>query len=178
MKPTLHFLAALPFAALLTAVGGARAADAPRVPANLAVPPGQVVATDVYARGVQIYDCKPAKDDPARFEWVFRSPQADLFDDDGQLVGRHYAGPTWEWPDGTRVVGAAAAQAPAPSADAIPWLLLSVKSTAGSGALARTVSVQRLETAGGKAPAGNCQPAVSEVRVPYTATYYFYVPKS
>ena len=29
------------------------------------------------ASGVQIYDCKASKDDPYRFEWVFRAPEAD-----------------------------------------------------------------------------------------------------
>jgi hypothetical protein len=40
-------------------------------------------------------------------------------------------------------------------------------------------SIQRVKTAGGRAPAGGCdQTSVGrELRVPYTATYYFYTPK-
>ena len=165
-----------PALALLAA--GAHAAAAPAVPVNLAVPKGQVLAVETYARGVQIYDCKPAQDDARRFEWVFRAPEADLFDDEGKRVGHHYAGPTWEWTDGSKVVGTVAAQAPAAGGDAIPWLLLGVKSASTRGALAGTASVQRLDTVGGKAPAGSCDPATGarEARVPYTATYYFYVP--
>jgi len=39
--------------------------------------------------------------------------------------------------------------------------------------------IQRIDTAGGKAPAGGCDGAnaVKEIRVPYTAIYYFYVAK-
>ena len=63
-----------------------------------------------------------------------------------------------------------------PDANAIPWLLLSAKSTSGNGVFGKTQSIQRLRTAGGKAPAQGCgqDQAGKESRVPYTATYYFY----
>jgi len=94
----------------------------------------------------------------------------------GSRTLRHYAGPTWEANDGSKVVGEVKARADAPDADAIPWLLLTAKSTSGSGVLASTLSVQRVQTAGGKAPASGCGPAQAqqEIRVPYTATYYFF----
>ena len=57
-----------------------------------------------------------------------------------------------------------------------PWLLLSAKSTSGVGALTGTRSIQRVRTAGGAAPTSSCTAALAHtvMRVPYTATYYFY----
>jgi len=125
---------------------------------------------------VQIYDCKPNKDDPARFEWVFRAPEAELFDAAGKNIGKHYAGPTWESNDGSKVVGEVKARDNSPDPNAIPWLLLSAKSTSGNGVFSQTQSIQRVHTAGGNAPAAGCSQAQAgkELRVPYKAMYYFY----
>lgn len=149
---------------------------APSVPESLKVPAGQTLTLAARATGVQIYDCKPTKDDPKRFEWVLRAPEADLFDSYGNKIGKHYAGPTWESNDGSKVVGEVKGRDDGPDANAIPWLLLSAKTTSGTGVLGRTASVQRLQTVGGKAPAGSCTPteAGGEARVAYSANYYFY----
>ena len=164
-------------AVVLACCATAEAATLPMVPDNLRVPATQTLSLETHAIGVQIYDCKPSKDDPARLEWVFRAPEADLFDTAGEKIGKHYAGPTWESNDGSKVVGEVKARDDGPDANAIPWLLLSAKSTSGVGVLGRTVSVQRVRTVGGKAPATGCSQAQAgqEVRVPYSAAYYFYV---
>jgi hypothetical protein len=137
-----------------------------------------VLALETQATGVQIYVCKAGKDDPTRFEWVFKAPEAELFGSDGKKIGTHYAGPTWEVNDGSTVVGELKARDNGPDPGAIPWLLLSSKSTSGNGILSQTQSIQRLHTAGGKAPAEGCHQAQvgQETRVPYKATYYFFVP--
>ena len=59
-------------------------------------------------------------------------------------------------------------------------LLLRAKSTSGHGLLSRTQSIQRVNTVGGKAPAGGCASALlgSEARVHYTADYLFYGARS
>jgi hypothetical protein len=162
--------------ALLAACATSKAGTSPVVPDNLRVPANQTLSLEARAAGAQIYDCKPSKDDPARFEWVFRSPEADLFDAEGKKIGRHYAGPTWESSDGSKVVGEVKARDDGPDPKAIPWLLLGAKSTSGGGVLGRTESVQRVQTVGGIAPAGGCGPAQAgqEIRVPYGAMYYFY----
>jgi hypothetical protein len=151
----------------------------PRIPDDLRVPATQRLALQVEAIGVQIYDCKPSKDDPERFEWAFRAPEAELYDEWGKRVGKHYAGPTWESYDGSKVVGEAKARSDGPDANAIPWLLLTAKSRSGEGVLGTTASIQRLRTVGGKAPSQGCSAALAgnEVRVPYTARYYFYEAK-
>jgi hypothetical protein len=152
-------------------------AASPIVPENLRAPAGQVLSLEAQATGVQIYECKPSKTDPDRLEWNFRAPEADLFDNAGRNIGKHYAGPTWESNDGSKVVGEVKARDDGPDPGAIPWLLLTAKSTSGNGVFGRTQSIQRVRTVGGKAPAQGCsrEQAGKEARVPYKATYYFHV---
>ena len=147
------------------------------VPENLKVPATQTLAMTVQARGVQIYECSASKTDPSRFEWAFKAPEAELFDQAGKRIGKHYAGPTWESDDGSKVVGAVKARDDGPDANAIPWLLLSATSAEGNGIFGKTQSVQRLKTVGGKAPADGCNQAQlgKIARVSYSATYTFYV---
>jgi len=124
------------------------------------------------AKGVQIYECRDER-------WVFIAPEAELFDGHGNLVGKHYAGPQWELTgDGSRIVGTVKARADAPDPAAIPWLLLSTRSVGGKGYFSDVTSVQRLWTSGGVAPAGTCTGGGAQARVPYTAAYYFFKPRS
>ena len=149
------------------------------VPDALQVSTKEVLLFKARARGVQIYKCQASKENPAQFEWEFVAPEADLFDTQGDKIGRHYAGPTWESNDGSRVVGAVNGSAVSKDGGAVPWLLLSAKKHLGDGAFSQVTSIQRLETKGGKAPSGGCaQTDVGmELRVPYTAVYCFYVLK-
>jgi hypothetical protein len=93
-------------------------------------------------------------------------------DDDGQ-VGIHYAGPTWESNSGSKVV-AAVRERCTPDPDAIPWLLLKATSAQGPGLFGGVTYIQRVNTEGGLAPAEPGDVVGEEVRVPYTAGYYFY----
>jgi hypothetical protein len=169
-------IAGLAFAALVASPVIAPADPPPMVPEALKPPADQRLSLETVGIGVQIYECKPAKDDPKRFEWVFKAPEAELFDSAGNRIGKHYAGPTWEANDGSKVVGEIKGRDNSPDPGAIPWLLLSAKSTAGNGVFSRIQSIQRLRTVGGKAPAAGCDRAQagSETRVAYKARYYFY----
>jgi hypothetical protein len=151
----------------------------PDAPEALRPPADQVLALEAFATGAQIYECAASQDQPTRFEWVFKAPEAELFDKAGLQIGKHYAGPTWEAPDGSAVVGELKARDAGPDPNAIPWLLLSAKSTSGTGVFSQIQSIQRLQTVGGKAPTAPCSRdnAKQEVRVPYKASYYFYVAK-
>ena len=152
---------------------------APDVPAALQVPDGNKVSFHAYAVGVQIYVAAPSAANPTTLVWTFKAPEAVLFaaeeedDDDAEVVGIHYAGPTWESNSGSKVVGARVAGV---SVDptAIPWLLLRAASTEGHGIFKRTTFVQRVNTTGGLAPATPPTQAGQEARVPYTADYYFF----
>jgi hypothetical protein len=165
-------------AANLTASGCAnRPITAPsEVPATLRPPAGQVVFLEAFATGVQIYECTSKPDEPSTYGWVFRAPDAALVDRSGRSLGKHYAGPTWKSNDGSSVTGEVKARDPGPNPSAIPWLLLSSKATAGAGVFSATKSIQRVQTVGGVAPSEPCSAMNSKqvVRVPYTATYYFY----
>ena len=152
----------------------------PNVPDALKVSPTEKLLLAAHAKGFQIYTWQPKKDNPSQFEWVFKSPEADLFDASGKKIGHHYAGPTWESDDGSKVVGALKNHLPATDKNAVSWLLLTAKEHGGTGIFSHVTSIQRLETVGGKAPLAAPSPPTdgAEIRVPYTAIYYFYVPKS
>ncbi len=152
------------------------ASAAQQVPPQLQPPAGDQLLLQVHAKGDQIYTCKA---DGAQFTWTLKAPDAQLFDKQGKPFGKHFAGPSWEASDGSRVMGKAIANAPSPDPDSIPWLLVNVVSHEGSGALSRVTSIQRLNTKGGKAPASDCDAAhaAQEIRIPYTADYLFYASK-
>jgi hypothetical protein len=127
----------------------------------------------VSATGVQVYTC--TRNPAGAISWVFRGPDAQLFDPQNKPVGKHYAGPTWEALDGGKVVGQTKTSMPAPADNAVPWLLLDVKSHEGSGAFTEAQAIVRMGTTGGTAPGEGCDEtrAGRELRVPYTAIYVF-----
>ena len=164
---------------LVSGFAGSPAVGPPDAPEALRPPPDQVLVLEALATGVQIYECSASQDQPARFEWVFKAPEAELLDKSGRKVGKHYAGPTWESTDGSAVVGEVKARDAGPDPSAIPWLLLSAKSNSGNGIFSPIKSIQRLKTVGGKAPTSPCSQdnAQQVARVPYKASYYFYAAK-
>jgi Protein of unknown function (DUF3455) len=103
--------------------------------------------------------------------WVFREPIATLILD-GQTLGRHYVGPTWEHMDGSAVTGKFLASSPGATASDIPWLKLEVASRRGRGMLADIDIVQRINTSGG-ALHGPCDQIGALRSVPYAADYVF-----
>jgi hypothetical protein len=178
-----HWLAIIILSSLSGVLGGGAASvakEAEDIPAPLRVAANEVLAQRAHAAGVQIYRCSPDQSDAVRLAWLLLGPEADLLDQAGHKIGKHYAGPTWEAGDGSKVVGEVAARAPSPDPNAVAWLLLSAKSTSGAGVFGKVRFIQRLHTVGGNPPAGGCDQASAgrEVRVPYSAEYWFYVDKS
>ena len=155
-----------------------KSALAKEVSADLMPPASAVLLFELGARGDQIYTCAAKPEYPAAFVWTFKAPQAELFNDRGEVVGSHFAGPTWLSQDGSSVKGAVVARADAPSKNAIPWLLLAATPQGGDGVFSTITHIQRLDTKGGVAPTEGCDAthAGEEVRVPYKATYAFYNP--
>jgi len=149
---------------------------APVVPSKIQVPDGNKVFLVGHAIGVQIYSCNAT---PSGFAWGFVAPRANLYNDHGKLIITHFAGPTWQAKDGSRVVGQLVDFVTV-DPTAIPWLLLSKASTAAGpdgDRLVATTYIQRIATTGGLAPpAPTCTAtragAVAEVS--YTADYYFW----
>jgi hypothetical protein len=114
--------------------------------AELSVPDdGSELLFAGHAEGVQVYSC--AAKAGGGYEWKLKGPDAEVTASSGEKL-KHYAGPTWEAADGSKVVGEAKARAQV-DATAVPWLLLSAKSTDGSGLLAKARWIQR---AGSSAP--------------------------
>jgi uncharacterized protein DUF3455 len=140
------------------------------IPAKLAPPQDRPLVGKYAAKGVQIYVCRA---EGVANEWEFKAPEAELTDAQGRSFAKHYAGPTWEARDGSKIVGKVLANEPAPKAGAIPWLLLSTDSS-GSGVLAGVRFAQRVNTSGGVGPTGACPTAGTERRVEYRADYIFY----
>jgi hypothetical protein len=164
---------------LVSQAASARAdewASKPDVPAALAVPAAAKVAARFHAIGAQVYACAAAPGTTS-YAWTLTKPDATLYDQKGLLAGTHGAGPTWTSKDGSSVVGKKVAQADAPAADAVPWLLLRAEKTAGPGVFAQITFVQRVNTKHGKAPSAGCDAGTkgAERRVDYSADYYFYV---
>jgi hypothetical protein len=146
------------------------------VPASLAPAADQDLKFVLNATGVQKYTCAATD---TGFAWTFVAPEADLFRR-GCQVGIHYAGPTWEYQDGSTVVAARVAGATI-DPTAIPWLLLAATSHgAERGKMTPVTSIQRLSTTGGLAPATGCdaEHAGATADVPYTADYFFYRTKT
>jgi hypothetical protein len=150
-------------------------AAAVQVPAELQ-PDGYKLLFTAKASGVQIYTSVAEAGSPAK--WVLEAPLARLIDHHGKLAVYHYAGPSWEAPDGSKVTrdnDTPVKSAPAPNATAdIPWLLVKVVADAAGGMLHTVGYVQRIETHGGTAPAMAPIRAGTKIGVPYTATYAFY----
>ena len=149
------------------------------VPAALVPPATESLAHKLSAVGVQIYICNATP--TGAYAWTFLAPQANLFNDEGKLVGTHFIGPTWQSNDGSSVVGAKLAGASV-DPSAVPWLLLQAKSHATEqGRMSDVSYVQRLSTVGGIAPTDTCDATHNlgaVVQVPYTADYFFYETKS
>jgi uncharacterized protein DUF3455 len=168
------FASATLLAAASTALSFSVAAQ--EVPKQLQPPSNERLLLQVNAKGDQVYTCKS---DAAQFTWTLKAPDAQLFDKHGKPFGKHFAGPTWEANDGSRVTGKAIANSPSPDANSTPWLLITVLSRDGSGVLSPVTSIQRINTKGGKPDASGCDASHvgQEVRVPYSAVYRFYAPK-
>ena len=186
---------ALAGAFVASRVPPARAAEsaARSVPAAIQVPAGNRPYFEGHAVGTQNYVCLPSG---SGFAWTLVTPEATLFDQRGeQQLTTHFASPnpaeggavraTWQHSRDSSSVWALAMP---PSTDpafvapgAIPWLLLRVVGTkagpAGGDTLSKARYIQRVNTAGGVAPAIGCSQQSdigSKAFVPYSADYVFY----
>jgi hypothetical protein len=163
----------------LVLIGAARQSVVPPdVPDNLKVPAGEMVFIHAHAKGVQIYSCAAGTD--GKYAWTLKAPKAELFDEQGKLIGEHFAGPTWRLKDGSEVTGKMVAKHDAPKAGAIPWLLVTVTGHKGSGGLETVTTIHRVNTEGGVVdPAKSCDASKSgtESESAYSADYYFYAPR-
>jgi hypothetical protein len=143
---------------------------APEVPAKLVPPAENQVFLVAHAEGVQIYRCDTSA-------WTLVAPRANLYADNGKLIGTHFGGPTWQARDGSYVTASKVDEANL-DPTAVNWLLLAKKtSSAGVSGdrLEATTFIQRINTTGGRAPAATeCDVPGEIAEVEYTADYYFW----
>jgi uncharacterized protein DUF3455 len=140
---------------------------APEVPDEIAVGTTNKVHFHGFGVGVQIYTWNGTT-------WGAPVPEATLFDGNG-VVATHFAGPRWQSNSGSIVRGAAVVSVTVDT-NAIPWVLLRAvpEGTHGPGIFANTTFIQRVNTAGGKAPSANGAFVGQIAEVPYTADYFFF----
>ena len=144
--------------------------------ASAQVPPVIEVLATLHAEGAQIYECKPDSADKSpgqtrALTWQFREPIASLMVE-GRSVGRHYAGPNWDYVDGSGVKGKVIGSTPAETSDDIPWLDIEVVDRRNHGILSVATNVERINTRGGVAQ-GSCESEGRYLSVPYSADYVF-----
>jgi hypothetical protein len=151
------------------------------LPAGIRAPPEARAALELYAEGTQNYQCMAT--DAGSFAWTLVGPDANLYQcaPGGELIGKHFAGPTWQRAaDGSKFVGngplAAKAPSPEDAVHDVPWLLIPQKPQTAGSSFAAFSHVQRVNTVGGVAPKDGCGAtnAGAEAKVPYHATYIFY----
>ena len=164
----------------------------PDMPNDIQVPAGNKAFLVGHAVGTQNYICLPSG---AGFKFVLFTPEATLFADNERQVITHFFSPnlspippeilgtiraTWQHSRDSSIVWGGQAIA-APVADAIPLLLLPAAGVqdgpTGGHTLTATTFIQRLNTAGGLAPAAGCSQLANvgaKAFVPYTADYFFY----
>ena len=154
----------------------------PPVPTNIQVPAGNKLFLVGHAVGTQNYICVPSG---AGVRFVLFTPEATLFDEDGEQLITHYFGPNPDeantdpkvisdhtiraaWQDsrdsstvwGKVNPGHSSSDPNYVEPGAIPWLLVTIvgdqDGPTGGDRLSGTTFIQRLNTHGGVAPATGC----------------------
>jgi uncharacterized protein DUF3455 len=164
----------------------------PPVPPGLEVPAGNTAFLLGHGVGTQNYECQPAPASPiGRVAWTLFTPQATLFNDQGEQIITHFASPnpaeggivrvTWQDSQDTSSVWARATAMATVDPNSIPEVRLEVVGRHvgpnGGDTLFGTTFIQRLVTQGGLAPSTGCDqlPDVGhKAFIPYTAEYVFY----
>jgi hypothetical protein len=149
--------------------------DNAALPEAVRAPAGTTQKMWAVGRGELTYECREKKDVAGQFEWAFVGPVATLYGSGDKVVGKYYAGPTWESADGSKVTGKQVAVAPG-GAGNIPLQLVKADPALGAGAMQGVAYIQRLNTQGGVAPSLPCGMAAKGQRqqVAYAADYVFY----
>lgn len=165
-------------AALLSACASTSApmkVDNASLPEAVRAPAGTLQKMWTVGRGELTYECREKKDMAGQFEWAFVGPVATLYGADQKVVGKYYAGPTWEAADGSKITGKQVATAPGGTGN-IPLQLVKAEPAMGQGAMQGVTHIQRLNTQGGVAPSTGCDAMAKGQRqqVVYAADYVFY----
>ena len=149
--------------------------DNAALPEAVRAPAGSKQMMATTGVGELTYECREKAGAAGQYEWAFVGPVATLYGGDKKMVGKYYAGPTWEAADGSKVTGKQVAISPS-SPGNIPMQLVKAEPAMGAGAMTGVGYIQRLNTKGGVAPAMACDAMGKGKRqvVAYEADYIFY----
>jgi hypothetical protein len=134
---------------------------------------GVAALQDSVIHGSQIYACTQQTD--GSFAFTQHDVDAHLIDDIHHTFVQPAAGPPqWQAPDGTAVTGKVVARNANGDGNIAELDLDATQIGQPTGLLGHVVEVFRLNTLGGVAPVGTCDPqATPIVNVPYQADYVF-----
>ena len=134
---------------------------------------GVAALQESVVRGSQIYACTAQPD--GSFAFTQLNVEARLTDGIHHTFVQPAAGPPqWQAPDGSAVTGKVVARNTNGAGNIAELDLDATQIGAPTGLLAHVVEVLRLNTVGGVAPAGPCDPQTTPtVNVPYRADYVF-----
>jgi Protein of unknown function (DUF3455) len=137
------------------------------------LPENTSVVLAVIGEGAQIYESKSKAS--GVYEWALKAPEAELKSLSGEVIGKHFGGPTWALSDGSQVVGTVPPlkSQNSPEGRNIAWLLLAAKSRSDTGMLSKVDYVVRIATSGGVAPAEAPKSETDMARINYRAIYLF-----
>lgn len=149
---------------------------------NIKVPDNVIAVLRLNAKGVQVFRCERLGG--GGFGWIYRLPEANLFDESGKAVGQHGANFSFTHNDGSSLVSTVLGYEDAPKDTDLRWLLLSAKSQGSpgsrskAGVFAGVTHVQRVNTHGGMPPA-QCEANQQNqlLRVEFSADFVFYKPR-
>ena len=131
---------------------GAAVAEPQGLAATLRASASEEPAFMLRANGVHVYECVAV---PGGFRWSFVAPDATLFDGT-RSTATHTTPGLWEASSDRSSVSGRVRATQAAGADNLPWVLYRVQSSGDGGLFSGVSSVQRLNTAGGVAPASGC----------------------
>ncbi|MDO9104655.1 MAG: DUF3455 domain-containing protein [Methylovulum sp.] len=145
------------------------------IPDVIKVPSGHHPMLTAHAKGEQIYQCALSG---GVYSWQIQAPDAQLFDAQGQIIGKHYEGPVWEYKEGSRVQGKITGKFDMSPGSAITWLLVEIIGHKGDGPFSKTSYINRINTQRGLPPVTGCDGnhLGQEKRIAYSADYIFYQP--
>ena len=175
----MHFHRSTVPAALLLALSlQAWATTSVTIPGKLMAPTGDKPTFILRGIGMHIYECAAKADTPSKTEWILKTADAQMSNDFGKIVAKHYDGSSWAATDGSKTSGTVLGTADAPDPGrAVSWQLLKATSS-GTGLFGKVKYIQRVATSGGRAPAACKVAEVGKIaRIGYMAEYYFYTVK-
>lgn len=150
-----------------------------KLPKEVQVPAGNMVAMYTKAEGNITWECKTDADNAEKAKWAFAGPRAILSDKKGNQLVSYFGPPaTWESVDGSSITGTQLAVSPS-AKGSIPMQLVQANKSERPGALEGVTYVQRINLNGGAAPESGCTTDLigHKVVVNYSGDYLFWKAK-